>query len=133
MIVAVADTHAAIWYLADDVRISDAAGRFMDNAADNADKIAVSAITLVEMVYLVERQRISAHEFSRLAAALQDQDSVFTEVPVSLRTARALTRVDVTQIPDMPDRIIAATALELGVPLVSRDRRIVLSSIRTIW
>jgi predicted nucleic acid-binding protein len=33
----------------------------------------------------------------------------------------------------MPDRIIAATALHLGVPLVSRDRKIQASSIHTIW
>jgi len=33
----------------------------------------------------------------------------------------------------MPDRIIAATALHLGVPLISRDRRISLSAVATVW
>jgi len=33
----------------------------------------------------------------------------------------------------MPDRIIATTALHLGVPLISRDGRIRLSSVPTIW
>jgi predicted nucleic acid-binding protein len=33
----------------------------------------------------------------------------------------------------MPDRIIAVTALHLGVPLVSRDRKIQAASIQTIW
>ena len=33
----------------------------------------------------------------------------------------------------MPDRIIAATALHLGLPLISRDRKIQLSSVNTIW
>ena len=37
------------------------------------------------------------------------------------------------QVPDMPDRIIAATALSLGLPLVTRDGRIRDSGIRTIW
>ncbi len=32
-----------------------------------------------------------------------------------------------------PDRIIAATALYLGVPLVSRDRKILLSQVQTVW
>ena len=36
-------------------------------------------------------------------------------------------------IPDMPDRIIAATALHLGVPLISRDSKIKLSKVKTIW
>jgi predicted nucleic acid-binding protein len=33
----------------------------------------------------------------------------------------------------MPDRIIAATALHLGLPLVTRDLRIQASGIPTIW
>ncbi len=33
----------------------------------------------------------------------------------------------------MPDRIIAATALHLGLPLVTRDHRIRASSVTTIW
>jgi len=42
-------------------------------------------------------------------------------------------RVERAQIPDLPDRIIAATALYLGLPLISRDRRILLSDVDTIW
>jgi predicted nucleic acid-binding protein len=38
-----------------------------------------------------------------------------------------------SEIPDMPDRIIAATAIHLGVPVLSRDGRIRASSVRTIW
>jgi PIN domain nuclease of toxin-antitoxin system len=37
-------------------------------------------------------------------------------------------------VPDMPDRIIAATALLLGLPLLARDRRIgQLTSIHSLW
>jgi predicted nucleic acid-binding protein len=36
-------------------------------------------------------------------------------------------------VPDLPDRIIAATAVYLGVPLISRDRAIRASSVETIW
>ena len=37
------------------------------------------------------------------------------------------------KIPNLPDRIIAATALYAKVPVISRDRKIKLSSIQTIW
>ncbi len=37
------------------------------------------------------------------------------------------------QISDLPDRIIAATVLYAKVPVISRDRKIKLSSIQTIW
>ena len=33
----------------------------------------------------------------------------------------------------MPDRIIAATALHLGVPVISRDGKIRASTVATIW
>jgi predicted nucleic acid-binding protein len=33
----------------------------------------------------------------------------------------------------MPDRIIAATALSLGLPLVTRDGKIRASNVITIW
>jgi predicted nucleic acid-binding protein len=37
------------------------------------------------------------------------------------------------QVSDLPDRIIAATALRLGVPLVTRDKKIALSIVETVW
>jgi predicted nucleic acid-binding protein len=58
---------------------------------------------------------------------------VFTEVIVDHQIAWIIGNVPRGQIPDMPDRIIAATALHLGVPLISRDAKIKASHITTIW
>jgi PIN domain nuclease of toxin-antitoxin system len=133
MIAAVADTHAVIWYLSADVRLSVTAKQFMENAAKNGSQVAISSITLVEMVYLIEKGRIPAQRFSQLAAELALSDNLFIEAPVDVRVARALSRVDVVQIPDMPDRIVAATAVYLNVPIISRDGKIRLSNLNTIW
>jgi PIN domain nuclease of toxin-antitoxin system len=133
MLVAIADTHAAIWYLASDPRLSGAAREMMKSASRNGDWIGVSSIFLVEMVYLVEKSRIPAQRFTQLVNELLDKESVFAEIPVALPIARTLSQVEASAIPDMPDRIIAATALHLKVPVISRDGRIRLSSIQTIW
>ena len=133
MLVVVADTHAIIWYFEADQRLSTAAKSFIEITAANNDTIAISAITLVEMVYLIEKNRIPAQRFSQLAEELRDSESLFVEIPVDVKIARALTRVDVAQVPDMPDRIIAATALHLQIPVISRDSKIKLSSVSTIW
>jgi PIN domain nuclease of toxin-antitoxin system len=133
MIIAVADTHAALWYLDSDSRLSQTALMFMQHATQNGDQIAISGITLAEMVYLVEKGKITAQEFTQLANQLQVSAGLFVEIPVDLRIARALSKVDVTKIPDMPDRIIAATALHLNVPIISRDGKIKLSALQTIW
>jgi predicted nucleic acid-binding protein len=36
-------------------------------------------------------------------------------------------------VPDMPDRIVAATAVYFGVPVLSRDGRICASNVQTVW
>lgn len=133
MIVAVADTHAVIWYFEANKRLSSHAKAFIEQAEQNGDVIAVSTITLVEIVYLIEKGRIPPQHFSDLAALLSTTDSIFLEQPIDLNIVRSLTRVDVAQIPEMSDRIIAATALHLNVPVISKDNKINLSSIQTIW
>jgi len=133
MKVAVADTHAIVWYLYNDSRLSDTARAFIEAAAGRDDQVVVSAISMVEMVYLIEKGRIPAETLSRLERELQDSTSLLIESPVNLLVARALVQVERAQIPDMPDRIVAATALHLGVPVISRDARIHASNIQTIW
>ena len=55
MIAAVADTHTAFWHLFDDARLSRAAGAFIREAATTRRKIAISTISLAELVYLIEK------------------------------------------------------------------------------
>jgi predicted nucleic acid-binding protein len=64
---------------------------------------------------------------------VESDDALLVEIPFDRNIALTLRQVDRSQIPDLPHRIIAATALYLNVPVISRDRRIQLSSIDTIW
>ena len=57
---AVADTHTLIWYIYNDARLSPTARTWIESAAAASEQIAISTITLVEMVYLVEKGRIDA-------------------------------------------------------------------------
>jgi hypothetical protein len=47
---AVADTHAVIWYLYDDPRLSESARTLIQEVAQAGDQIRFSAITLAEIV-----------------------------------------------------------------------------------
>lgn len=105
----------------------------MEAAAAQGNTIAFSSITFIEMVYLIEKGRIAAESFTRVTRGVEAPNSSFREISVDLTIARTLSKVDVQQIPDMPDRIVAATALTLQVPLISRDGKIRLSTIQTIW
>ncbi len=130
---AVADTHALIWWLYADPRLSTVAYTFMEESDAGSDQIAVSSMTLVEVVYLVEKGRIPAGTFDGILTEFNHPYPTFVEVPVDHHIAEALNRIERAQVPDMPDRIIAATAVFLEVPLISRDGKIRLSNVRTIW
>lgn len=133
MIVAVADTHTIIWYLFNDPRLSDIARQTIETAAVKGNQIGIASITLAEIVYLSEKKRIPEPTLKRLLSAIEDENSVLIEIPLDKNVVKALVRVERIQIPDLPDRIIAATALYAKVPVISRDRKIKLSDIQTIW
>lgn len=88
---------------------------------------------MVEIQYLVEKGRLSADDQRMVVAAVDDVQNPARLVPIDRAVVDALGQVHREEVPDMPDRIIAATALSLGVPLLSRDRKIRASSIQTIW
>jgi len=88
---------------------------------------------LIEIVYLVEKQRLPPTTLAEVMDEVARQPTLFEVVSVSQEVALAMERVSRDEVPDMPDRIIAATALHLDVPLVSRDRKIRLSQVQTVW
>ncbi len=132
MIAAVADTHAIVWYLLGDARLSAKARKTIDEAANAAQKIAISAITLAELIYLIEKNRLHHGILARLVRALEEEE-LFVEAPFNAAVAQAMRAVSRVEVPDLPDRIIAATAVFLKVPVLSRDRKIAASSVATIW
>jgi PIN domain nuclease of toxin-antitoxin system len=133
MIVAIADTHTAIWYLFSDPRLGKAASAFIDDTIAKGDHIGVSAITIAEMVYLIEKGRIPANALNDLHAATADQKAVLRHLAVDEAIAIKMTEIPRQDLPDLPDRLIAATALFFSVPVLSRDKRIRSSNIQTIW
>jgi PIN domain nuclease of toxin-antitoxin system len=133
MVRGIADTHTVIWYVTPDERLSERAKTFIDVATSRGVKIGISSITLVEIVYLIEKGKIPAESLTKLVRVLNDPLGAFIEIPLNLSIARTLTQVSAAQVPDMPDRIIAATAVNYRVPLISRDAKIQASSVQTIW
>ena len=133
MIAGVADTHTALWHLFDDARLSAAAVAAISEAATARRKIAVSTISLAEVVYLIEKNRLPPSAYEELTEALADPEHVFTEAVFTASIVQAMRQVSRAEVPDMPDRIVAATAVYFGVPVISRDRRICAASLKTLW
>jgi PIN domain nuclease of toxin-antitoxin system len=133
MIVAIADTHTAIWYLFSDPRLGKAASAFIDNAIIKGDHIGISSISIVEMIYLIEKGRIPPTALDDLRAAIADPKAVLRYVALDEEIALKMADIPRQDLPDLPDRVIAATALFYGVPVLSRDGQIHSSKLMTIW
>ena len=129
----VADPHAVVWYLLESKRLSAKALAAMENAARSGNSVYVSPISVIEVIYLVEKGKLPAIAFSKLCNAMNDPASVVEVAPLDLPVARAMTEVPRDLAPDMPDRIIAATAVHLRLPLITRERALGTVGVKTIW
>jgi len=133
MIAGVADTHTALWHVFDDKRLSVAASNFIDQAAVARHTIAVSAVSLAEIIYLIEKQRLPSSAYTDLRNALADPEHVLKEAPFTAEIVDAMREVPRAEVPDLPDRIVAATGVYFRVPVISRDSRIRAANLQTVW
>jgi len=130
---AVIDTHGVIWYLNADPRLSNRAKNFVDEAGRQRRPVLISAIPLVEIVYPQEKGKIPSGTLTRLEDATRTTDSVLRITELTTGVALAVRQIPRAEVPDMPDRIIAGTALHFGIPVISRDGKIKASIVDTIW
>jgi PIN domain nuclease of toxin-antitoxin system len=130
----VIDSHAFIWYVQASPRLSDKARQAMDNATAADGPLMISAATVVELVYLVEKGTFSLAHVEAFYEILDATDSGFEVVSIDGPVARAVSRIPRTAVADPFDRMIAATALARAVPLVTYDRRLrQVAGLETIW
>ena len=130
----VLDTHAAIWYLSDSEQLSPTARVTITLEEGNGEPVYVSAISLVEIVYLAERGRLPSAALQSLENALGNPTGSMVIAPLDAAVAKVVQQISRATVPDMPDRIIAATAVHLNAELVTRDHRLraALGS-RSVW
>jgi len=130
----VTDTHALLWHLSNDPALSGPAADLFRQADAGAVEIIIPSIALIEVVYLCERQRVPDDRIDRILALPSMPGSRYRMVPLDEPVVQALRRIPRDQVPDMPDRIIGATALSLGLPLITRDSNLTSSQLLTcVW
>lgn len=129
----VSDTHALIWYLEDSPRLGKEAARAFTECDQGASIIFVPTICIVEIVYLHEKGRIPVQLKTKLEDEFQNATTGLILLNLTVEIANLVARVPRELVPDMPDRIIAASAIHMGLPLISRDKRITTADLVTIW
>jgi PIN domain nuclease of toxin-antitoxin system len=128
------DTHVLIWYLSKPQKLSQIAQDAIQTAVSGGEVLYISTMSLVEICYLIERNRIPPAIWDPLLQAVCQPDGEIRAMPITHDIAIALRQISSTLVPEMPDRIIAATALHLNCPLITRDLKIqTLLNIQSIW
>jgi predicted nucleic acid-binding protein len=91
-------------------------------------------MTIIELIYLIEKGKIPQDVLDLLRDVLDDTTTAFRLIEISREIADEVENIPRPTVPDMPDRIISATALHLNLPLVTKDHEIqALQNIQTIW
>ncbi|MCW5856821.1 MAG: PIN domain-containing protein [Caldilineales bacterium] len=120
----ISDTQCLLWYLADDRRLPRAARTIFTQAEAGQAQILVPSITLVEATYLLQRQRVNQEIMDRLLSLTENHNSSIYVIPLDLRVAKAVGDFGPAVVTDLPDRVIAATARVLDLPLLTTDASI---------
>lgn len=120
----VTDTHALIWHLYDSPKLPPTVRAIFARADAGEDEIIIPSITLVEIIYLTEKRRISTDAVQKVFGLLNSGADNYRIAALETSVAYAVQRVDRALVPELADRIIVATALQLGLPLIAHDRQI---------
>jgi predicted nucleic acid-binding protein len=80
-------------------------------------------------LFLAERQRVPRAILAELMALSDALTSSICVVPLDLAVARAVNDFGPAAVPELADRIIAATARALNLPLLTTDPAIVASGL----
>lgn len=130
----VTDTHAILWYLSENPELSGTAREIFESTDTGQAEIFIPSIVLAEIVYLTERHKVPANLIDRIANLPDIEGSHYHAVVLDTQVIQAMRRIPRETVREMPDRIIAATALYLGLPLITRDSQITqLGEIQCIW
>lgn len=112
----VTDTQALVKFMMGKKVINDAAHQAYLSADKGEATIIIPAIVLMEVMYLFEKNRIEI-------GILQTEDLMESQnyqfEPLSLEILKAASQIH--DIPELHDRLIAATARHLDLPIITND------------
>jgi PIN domain nuclease of toxin-antitoxin system len=127
------DTHVWVWLAADPKRLSRRATTAIRRATESGG-LSVASISLGELAMLFAhgRLRTPGSVESGVRSVVEKTSVVIQEITPEIAALATLFPETFPQ--DPADRLIGATARSLGLPLVTKDQRILDSELlKTIW
>jgi PIN domain nuclease of toxin-antitoxin system len=125
-----ADTVAIVRHLRAHPALGPQAAQILRDADSGRHHVYLSAITLMEVLYLSEAKRVDV----RLDELIRHVSNSVNYEIVSVNADVVLAAAGVDDVPELHDRIIVGTAKWLEVPIVTGDGIISESRhVKTIW
>ncbi|MGH7901173.1 MAG: type II toxin-antitoxin system VapC family toxin [Thermodesulfobacteriota bacterium] len=129
----VLDTHVWVWWVSGIEELPLKIIRLIEKAIDQK-AIYISCISVWEVAQLIERGRLQITLDVNNWVAKSEALPFVHFIPVDNAIALRSVQLPSPLHPDPADRIIIATALNLGFPLVTRDERLArYAHVQTIW
>jgi len=128
----VADTHAILWHLFDPHRLGVAARAAFDDTEEGAASIFLPAVVVAEMIMVVQRQRLPGVALPQLLDQFAIMRSSVNYVLLPLLPDTVIASHALDQIPDIFDRLVVAQALQMNLPLITRDATITGSGVLVV-
>jgi PIN domain nuclease of toxin-antitoxin system len=126
------DTHVIVWLASEERRLSRAAKAAIDKARQADSGLAISDFTLYELSLLSRKKEIGL--VISLELFLSEVEKRFVVLPITGQVCVKALSLPAGYPKDPADRIIGATALVEGIPLITADREIRKSrTLATIW
>ncbi len=126
----VVDTHALIWYLRNDKKLSSQAKTIFQAAEQNQTVLIISAIVMAELYYANAKNNWFA-DFMVIYTDILSKPFI-RFMPVDHTHIPNFSQ-DVA-VPEMHDRIIAGVARRLNAPLITSDPLIIATGIvKIVW
>jgi PIN domain nuclease of toxin-antitoxin system len=120
----VLDSHTLFWLLTDSPKLSELAKRYIEKA----EKVILPSITLMEILYLLEKNNLS-FKFIEVLNEIRIRGYLVYPLDLEIISQSLFIPSEV----EMHDRIIIATAKLFDAYLISKDREIKKVYSKTIW
>lgn len=128
MISYIADTHALAWYLTDSPQLGKNAKLIFEAVEKGEATIVIPTIVLAELLYIIEKKRVDV-DFLAVIERIKIGKN-YLSVPLTLNVIEEI--AEIHNVPELHDRIIAATAKILHSKVLAKDPHIK-NAVEVVW
>ncbi len=125
----VTDTQCLLWHMARDRHLPKAVRSVFEAIEHGQAQVLVPSIYLVEALFLLQRQRVPQTIVDRLLQLPEHARASLRVVPLDMAVVQTIADFGPAAVPELADRVIAATARALNLPLLTVDHAIARSGL----